>query len=270
METSPLRSRRPKSARRRIIVQGIRLHLSSGDLTPDKSHNRTCGFGPISLVRFPRYTPKWIFPSARDPQRGCIIMGQAGRSEVSMRRPLCTILASFVLASNLLETQDCKSQSSESTSGADAAILRLLQQSHDLGQQLPVSSRLMNLLPRQVEMVSRLRPDLGREWANELFTLSFQTKGAQRSFVQNTAMLILIRLDPDRALELLHSLNIEEPVAKWATSPPEMQLVHEVFTVLVVRDGASALPLLGQEAERLGVLGHYPYAALGYAAMQAT
>src|SRR6266403_2201819 len=37
METSPLRSRRPKSARRRIIVQGIRLHLSSGDLTPDKS-----------------------------------------------------------------------------------------------------------------------------------------------------------------------------------------------------------------------------------------
>ena len=187
-----------------------------------------------------------------------------------MRRPLCTILASFVLASNLLETQDCKSQSSESTSGADAAILRLLQQSHDLGQQLPVSSRLMNLLPRQVEMVSRLRPDLGREWANELFTLSFQTKGAQRSFVQNTAMRILIRLDPDRALELLHSLDIEEPVAKWATSPPEMQLVHEVFTVLVVRDGASALPLLEQEAERLGVLGHYPYAALGYAAMQAT
>jgi hypothetical protein len=191
-----------------------------------------------------------------------------------MLRPLCTILASFLLASNLLEAQDSKSQSSESavlaTSGADAAILRLLQQSHDLGQQLPVSSRLMNLLPRQVEMVSRLRPDLGREWANELFSLSFQTKGAQRSFVQNTAMRILIRLDPDRALDLLHSLNIEEPVAKWATSPPEMQLVHEVFTVLVVRDGASALPLLEQEAERLGILGHYPYAALGYAAMQAT
>jgi hypothetical protein len=92
-----------------------------------------------------------------------------------MRRPICTILASFVLASNLLEAQDSKPQSSESavlaTSGADAAILGLLQQSHDLGQQLPVSSRLMNLLPRQVEMVSRLRLDLGREWANELFTL---------------------------------------------------------------------------------------------------
>src|ERR1700687_2174825 len=138
-----------------------------------------------------------------------------------MRRPLCTVLASFVLVTNLLEAQEGKSQSSESavvsTSGTNATILRLLQQSHDLGRQLPVSSRLMNVLPRQAEMVSRLRPDLGREWANELFTLSFQTKGAQRSFVQNTAMRILIRLDPDRALELLHSLNIEEPVAKWAT-----------------------------------------------------
>jgi hypothetical protein len=191
-----------------------------------------------------------------------------------VRRPLCTILASFVLATNLLEAQDSKSQSSESgvlsTSGADATILSLLQQSHDLGQQLPVSLRLMNLLPRQAEMVSRLRPDLGREWANELFTLSFQTKGAQRSLVQNTAMRMLIRLDPERALELLHSLNIEDPVPKWATSPPEMQLVHEVFEVLVVRDGASALPLLEQEAQRLGAQGHYPYAALGYAAMQAT
>ena len=191
-----------------------------------------------------------------------------------MRRPLCTILASFVLISNLLDAQDSKSQSSKpevlSTSDADATAVDLLQQSHNSSQQLPVSMRLMNLLPRQTEMVSRLRPDLGQEWANELFTLSAQTKGAQRSIAQNAAMRILIRLNPDRALELLHSLNIEEPVAKWATSQPEMQLVHEVFTVLVVRDGASALPLVEQEAERLGVLGHYPYAALGYAAMQAT
>jgi len=191
-----------------------------------------------------------------------------------MRRPLCTILASFVLVTNLLGAQESKSQSSESgvlfASGADAMILSLLQQSHDLGQQLPVSSRLMNVLPPQAEIVSRLRPDLGREWANELFTLSFQTKGAQRSFAQSTAMRMLIRLDSDRALELLHSLSIEEPAPKWATSPPEMQLVHQVFEVLVARDGASALPLLEQEAERLGIRGHYPYAALGYAAMQAT
>ena len=191
-----------------------------------------------------------------------------------MRRSPYRILALFVLVTNLLEAQESKSQSSESavisTSGANAAILRLLQQSHDLDQQLPVSLRLMNLLPRQAEIASRLRPDLGREWANELFTLSFQTKGVQRSIAQNTAMRILIRLDPDRALELLHSLNIEEPVANWAASPPEMQLVHEVFEMLVTRDGASALPLLEQEAERMGVQGHYPYAALGYATMQAT
>jgi hypothetical protein len=191
-----------------------------------------------------------------------------------MRRPLCTILASFVLISNLLEAQDSKSQSSRpevlSTSDADATAVDLLQQSHNLSQQLPVSMRLMNLLPRQAEMVSRLRPDLGQEWANELFTLAAQAKGAQRSIAQNAAMRILIRLNPDRALESLHSLNIEEPVPKWATSPPEMQLVQEAFDALAKRDGASALPLLQQEAERLGVQGHYPYAALGFATMSTT
>jgi len=54
-------------------------------------------------------------------------------------------------------------------------IVGLLQQSHDLDQQLPVPMRL-NMLTRQTQMVSRLRADLGREWANELFALSFQTK----------------------------------------------------------------------------------------------
>jgi hypothetical protein len=191
-----------------------------------------------------------------------------------MRRPLCTILASFALIPNLLEAQDSKSQSSKpgvlSRSDADATAVDLLQQSHNLSQQLPVSMRLMNLLPRQAEMVSRLRPDLGQEWANELFTLSAQAKGAQRSIAQNAAMRILIRLNPDRALESLHSLNIEEPVPKSATSPPEMQLVQEAFDALAKRDGASALPLLQQEAERLGVQGHYPYAALGFATMSTT
>lgn len=191
-----------------------------------------------------------------------------------MRRPLCAILASFLLAPCFLQAQDTKSQFSESrplsTARADSTILDLLQQSHDLGQQLPVSFRVMNLLPEQAQMVSRLRPDLGRQWANELFDLSFQMQGAQQTSVQNTALRILVRLDPDRALELLPRLNIEEPVPKWAFSPPEMQLVQEVFEVLAARDGASALPLLEQEAERLGVHGHYPYAALGYAAMRAT
>jgi hypothetical protein len=156
-----------------------------------------------------------------------------------MRRPLCTVLAWSMLLANLLEAQERKPQSSESgvlSTGGDATIISLLQQSHDLDPQLPVSLRL-NFLSQQAQMISQLRTELGREWANELFTLSFQTKGDQRSSVQNTAMDLLIRSDPDRALELLHSLNLEEPEGKWAISPPKMQLVQRVFEVLVARDG---------------------------------
>jgi hypothetical protein len=191
-----------------------------------------------------------------------------------MRRPLYTLLASFALVTNLLEAQETKSQSFArvAPAGDNTTAIDLLQQSHDIGQQLPVQMRLMNLLPRQAEVVSRLRPDLGREWANELLTLSSQAKGSLRTSTQNNAIAMLIRLDPDpgRALTLLHSISFDDPLPKWATSPPEMQLVNQLFQLMIQHDGPSALPLLQQEAERLGAQGHYPYAALGYAAMQAT
>jgi hypothetical protein len=57
--------------------------------------------------------PKNIEPSLHGAE-GRIINGQSGRSEVCMRRPLCTILASLVLVTNLLAAQESKSQSSES------------------------------------------------------------------------------------------------------------------------------------------------------------
>jgi hypothetical protein len=60
------------------------------------------------------------------------------------------------------------------------------------------------MLTRQAEMVSQLEPDLGREWANELFALALQGKGSRRPQMQGTALSILIRLDPDRALERCH------------------------------------------------------------------
>jgi hypothetical protein len=192
-----------------------------------------------------------------------------------MLRPLCTVLASFVLVTYLLQAQETKSQFSESSvvpAGDNTLAINLLQRSHDVGQQLPVPVRLTKLLPRQAQMASRMRLDLAREWANELLTLSSQAKGSLRISSQNTAIGILIRddHDPGRALVLLHNLYIEQPVPKWAPSPPEMQLVKQLFRLVVEHEGVSALPLLQQEAERLGSQGHYPYAALGYAAMQAT
>jgi hypothetical protein len=108
-----------------------------------------------------------------------------------MRRPSCVVLASFVLLASFGKSQETKAQSLESgaasKAGADTTIVSLLQQSHDVGQQLPLSERL-TLLPRQTRMVSRFRNDLGQEWANELFAVSFQTKGTQRSWAQSTAM----------------------------------------------------------------------------------
>lgn len=189
-----------------------------------------------------------------------------------MRWPLCTVLVWLVFVTNLLEAQESKSQSSEtgahSTVGDDGQVMSLLQQSHDINQQLPVRARFY-LLTQQAQLASQMRVDLGRAWANELFTLSFQAKGDQRSTTQLSAMGILARLDPDRALVLLHSMSMEEPETYRTTSPPKMQLVQRVFEVLTARDGMSAIPSLEQEAALLGAEGHYPYEALGFATMRA-
>jgi hypothetical protein len=125
------------------------------------------------------------------------------------------------------------------------------------------------LCPLCTILVSELRADLGLEWANELFTLSSQAPGAARSYSQDTAITILARLDPSRALELLHGMSFEEPETGQKSLLPNMQPVEQVFLLLIARDGLSAFPVLEQEAERLGIQGHYPYAALGQAAMQA-
>jgi hypothetical protein len=126
------------------------------------------------------------------------------------------------------------------------------------------------MLARQAEAVFQVSPVLGREWATELFTLSLQVKAELRSQVQSRALRLLIRLDPDRALELLHQVSNDDSEGKSGTMPAVTELAQQVFAILVARDGEAALPGLEQEAERLGLQGHYPYAALGYAAMNAS
>src|SRR6266481_900359 len=83
METSPLRSRRPKSARRRIIVQGIRLHLSSGDLTPDKSCRlrRSTQHSPEVYSQESRILKSFwdVDSSAAKPGRAALANTQTGR-----------------------------------------------------------------------------------------------------------------------------------------------------------------------------------------------
>jgi hypothetical protein len=191
-----------------------------------------------------------------------------------MSRPISAVLSSLAVLANLLAGGVGKAQYQyveyklQSTRDA-GTFVSLIQQSHDLDNLLSPSMRVWELI-RQAQMVSSLNPDLGREWAQELFALSLQMKSSRRSQVQSTALDILIRLDPDRALDLLHQLSPEDPEAKSVTWPPQTQLAHRVFGVLATRDGENALPVLQQEADRMGLQGHYPYAALGYASTQAT
>lgn len=193
-----------------------------------------------------------------------------------LRFPVVSLLALpfFVLLPSFSSAQQGAALSQQSgmppRMGSDAAIISLLQQSHDINQQLPFRAQT-SLLQTQIRMVSEVRPDLGREWASELFSLSSQAKGAERSHLQDNAMAILAHLDPDRALELLHQMDLSDSDASG--SYPMMahsQLIQQVFQVLARRDGEAALPVLEREAAFIGSAGPYPYFALGSAAAEIT
>ncbi|HVH85412.1 MAG TPA: hypothetical protein VM912_01720 [Terriglobales bacterium] len=189
-----------------------------------------------------------------------------------MRRSLSVFLLCVSLFSSSSIAQQGGGQSLASGMpprvGSDATIVDLLQQSHDLDKQAPL--RLQPFLLRmQAGQVAELRPDLAREWANELFQLASQQKGQERAATQGTAMSILVRVDPDRALELLHAMTSDADTSSNMQMTPQMQMARQVFQVLASRDGEGALPTLEREAAFMGSVGRYPYSALGSAAANA-
>lgn len=187
-----------------------------------------------------------------------------------MVRPIFAVLFSFIFLTHLVAAGVSKApyviydRRSVRDTGT---FVSLVQQSYDIDSSLlpPMRARI---LTRQAEMISYLIPELSREWSNELFALSLQMKGSQRSEAQSTALGILVRLDPDRSLDLLHELGKDDAEAKSATWPPKILLAQKVFNILAMRDGEKALPVLQQEAELMGLQGYYPYAALGYSTKQ--
>lgn len=185
-------------------------------------------------------------------------------------RPILAVLFLFIFLVHLVAANGCKAQyviyDQRSVRDTDA-FESLVRQSHDIDNSMPSPIRA-RILTRQTDMISYLKPALSREWSNELFALSLQVKGSQRSEVQSAALGILVRLDPDRSLDLLHQLGNDDADSKSVIWPPATLLAQKIFNIVAMRDGEKALPVLQQEAELMGLQGHYPYAALGYSTMQ--
>lgn len=191
-----------------------------------------------------------------------------------MARPPFLVLPCFFLLTSLLQGRDSAAQYSYAkvrslSTDETNVFLSLIQQSHDLDQLLPPPIRV-EMLVRQAEAVWQVSPVLGREWADESLILSAQLEPEGRSQVQTRALRLLVHLDSTKGLEHLHQMNDVDREGKPATLPAAPEAAQQVFATSVSRDGESALPTLEQEAERLGLQGHYPYAALGYAVVDAS
>jgi hypothetical protein len=178
-------------------------------------------------------------------------------------------LAALAVRGQQASPQTARPQATAQSSGQEKQNLAidLLQRSHDVGRQLPLYARL-SLLPRQIRLVSQWSPNLALEWANEMFTVSLEVKGKGRLAAESNAISMLARLDPDRALGLLHSTIAEESADKSLDATWKHKAALSVFTAFAERDGEAALPMLEREAENLAAGGRYPYSAMGFALSQ--
>ena len=186
-----------------------------------------------------------------------------------MWRRFCIVSMLGAWPWQMLYAQTPPSASTRPDPEVTAVVMSLLEQSHDLAQQIPPGARL-RLLTEQTELASNYRADLSKEWANELFVISREVKaGPVRSYAQSSALAVLVRLDPNGALGILDGADLEVLAPKEGGSPVMSRVVNEVFSAVIARGGVNALPIVEQAAQRLGARGHYPYSALGYAAMDA-
>lgn len=178
-------------------------------------------------------------------------------------------VALFVAFSQAQQPQLASSKSGTLSIDNDATIVSLLQQSHDLDRQFPLPAQVA-LLHRQAELAAEVRPDLGALWASEMLSLASQETGQDGSDAQDSAMAMLARMNPERALELLHAMEVHpsEETGNPATTL-HMARVTEVLQVIIQRDSPTALPIVEREAAFLGTQGFYPYSELADAARAA-
>lgn len=149
-------------------------------------------------------------------------------------------------------------------------IVSLLQQSRALNNLFAGQGQDF-VIREQIQFAEHEQQDLARQWANELFAQAAEEKGAARSNSQDYAMSVLVRLDPDRALELLHSVDWNSVEGSSNSPfPPGRELVRQVFQALANRNGEAALPVVEQEADFIASKGTYPYSAVGGAVSSAT
>ncbi len=186
-----------------------------------------------------------------------------------MWRRRSAVLALIMISASSLGASQAANATFRSTAAiSDDVMIALLRESHDLDQQFTLSIRL-NLLSHQARLISMApgtaATELALEWANELFGLAAQAKEPQRSRVRGSALDIIARLHPDRALDVLGTAEFDD-----STVPsPKLQLARRVFASVATAGGINVLPLLQQQAERMAAQGEYPYAALADAANDA-
>ncbi|HLH06956.1 MAG TPA: hypothetical protein VKW78_06955 [Terriglobales bacterium] len=150
-------------------------------------------------------------------------------------------------------------------------ILDLLERSHAANDEVLPDQRV-SLLARQINMITRLQPETGEKWAEELFQLAEdQADDQKRARMQMLAIQMVAPGDPEFGLKLLHQMKPvsagSDPAALMA-SDPLSAAATEVFQSLARTKGESQIPRLRMEALRLAAESQYPYSAMAGVALE--
>ncbi len=138
---------------------------------------------------------------------------------------------------------------------------KLLVQSYLLSRQFVPDERVF-FLAHATRTAAAAEPGLARLWSEELFQFTFELPPSwNRTAGQKNALVSLSYFDPERAMELLDS--VDRPSSSDAL-PEDLRAdaAETIFAQLWRQKGPASLSEIRTKAQMIGESGEYPYEAL--------
>lgn len=139
----------------------------------------------------------------------------------------------------------------------------LLIRSYILGNEFPREERVFHLV-RLLDGSAVSEPVLTKLWAEELFNLTFQLPiSHNRLAAQKNALVHLVRVDSERALELYALLDTPTPGENgFIAEDVRAYGARTIFGEVWKRNGSKSLDRLRLLAQQIGETGEYPCLAI--------
>lgn len=160
-------------------------------------------------------------------------------------------------------SQPAPPDSAAEPANPDLQPAALLERAYAITRDLPLETRAY-LLGWMVDPAARIEPQIAASWADELFQMAQELSDQdQQGRAELAAVRALAHIDVDHALAVFRRMDAATlQSGRVVPQDARSAAAETLFPEILRKQGVAAVPVLQQEAQRLGETGSYPYSAM--------